>query len=155
MVGVMFVVFFVLWVIFNGNLTWEIAAFGVGVSGLMYWFVCRFMGYSFQKEWKAVRNMARGLGFIGCLIWEIVKANVNVMRLILSPKFVNEPVLVRFKTKLKSDAARVALANSITLTPGTITVTLEGDEFLVHCLDREMADGLEDSVFEQWLRKME
>ena len=56
---------------------------------------------------------------------------------------------------LKTDTARVVLANSITLTPGTITVTLEGDEFVVHCLDKELADGIENSVFVALLRRME
>ena len=47
------------------------------------------------------------------------------------------------------------LANSITLTPGTITVSVEGDKFLVHCLDKELAAGLEDSVFVELLEEME
>ncbi len=52
-----------------------------------------------------------------------------------------KPALVRFKTDLKTKQARVVLANSITLTPGTITVTLEEDEYVVHCLDKELAEG--------------
>ncbi|MBQ8547563.1 MAG: Na+/H+ antiporter subunit E, partial [Lachnospiraceae bacterium] len=56
---------------------------------------------------------------------------------------------------LKTDLARTVLANSITLTPGTITVELTEDEFKVHCLDKEMAEGIEDSVFVRLLLKME
>ena len=47
------------------------------------------------------------------------------------------------------------LANSITLTPGTITVSVEGDRFCVHYLDKELADGVEDSVFVELLKEME
>ena len=47
------------------------------------------------------------------------------------------------------------LANSITLTPGTITVSVEGDHFFVHCLDRELAEGMEESVFVELLKQME
>ena len=51
--------------------------------------------------------------------------------------------------------ARIALANSITLTPGTITVSLENNEFLVHALNRNMAEGLQESLFERLLKRME
>lgn len=51
--------------------------------------------------------------------------------------------------------AKVILANSITLTPGTITVSVEGDVFCVHCLDKELAEGIENSVFVQLLERME
>ena len=66
-----------------------------------------------------------------------------------------EPVLVRVYTDLKTETARVILANSITLTPGTITVSLAGNELLVHCLDKSLSQGMEDSVFVQLLKKME
>ncbi len=62
---------------------------------------------------------------------------------------------MKFRTALKSRAARAALANSITLTPGTITVSLEGDEFLVHALTRKIAGKLEGSIFEKLLARME
>ncbi|MDO4787465.1 MAG: Na+/H+ antiporter subunit E, partial [Fretibacterium sp.] len=60
-----------------------------------------------------------------------------------------------FRTDLGTDGARVALANSITLTPGTLTVSLEGDELLVHALDREMAHGLVESDAVRLLHLME
>ena len=49
----------------------------------------------------------------------------------------------------------MVLANSITLTPGTITVTLEEDEYLVHCLDRELGEGIESCSFEKRLEELE
>ena len=73
----------------------------------------------------------------------------------LAPQIDVEPCLVKFKTKLKTNAARVAFANSITLTPGTITVSLEGSELLVHALNREIAGGLKGSIFERLLARME
>ena len=60
-----------------------------------------------------------------------------------------------FETDLKGEAAKVVLANSITLTPGTITVTLDEDTYLVHCLDKELGEGIEASSFVERLRKME
>ena len=64
-------------------------------------------------------------------------------------------MLVRFRTTLRTRVARVLLANSITLTPGTITVTLEGDELTVHCLDKTLAEGLSDGIFVRELEKLE
>ena len=89
------------------------------------------------------------------LISEVIKANFVAIRLIVSPKYEVEPVLVTFRTDLKTDLARTVLANSITLTPGTITVELTDNEYKVHCLDKEMAEGMDESVFVKLLRKME
>ena len=66
-----------------------------------------------------------------------------------------EPVIVRFRVDLETELARVILANSITLTPGTITVLLEGNEYTVHCLDKCLAEGMEDSSFVKMLQKIE
>jgi len=71
------------------------------------------------------------------LLWllrEVVKANLQVLRVVLHPRLPIDPVLVRFRTHLTTDLAKTILANSITLTPGTITVQVSGDEFLVHSL---------------------
>ena len=62
---------------------------------------------------------------------------------------------MHFKTDLHSTFARVLLANSITLTPGTITVALTGNEYTVHCLDKELAEGISSSVFVKLLEKIE
>ena len=75
--------------------------------------------------------------------------------MVLSPVIEVEPCLIRFRTDLRSEAARVALANSITLTPGTLTVFLEGKDFLIHALDRSMARGVNESIFVRQLRRME
>ena len=66
-----------------------------------------------------------------------------------------EPVIVKVHTNLKTETARVILANSITLTPGTITVSLVDQELLVHCLDKSLAEGMEDSEFVRLLEKLE
>lgn len=151
----MFLILFGLWVIFNGKWTTEIALLGVAVSGLIYAFTCAFIGLSPRKELRYLRNAGRGLAYLWLLLREIFKANWQVLRLIWSPRMEVEPELHTFRTRVKSDFGKAILANSITLTPGTITVHVRDDLFMVHCLDRELADGLEDSEFEQRLEKME
>ncbi len=151
----MFLLYVVFWIILNGKITLEIILFGFGIAAALYWFICKYMNYNPKTDLKILKNLIFGLGYIGVLIWEIVKANLVVIKLIYTQKYEVEPVVVTFRTDLKSETARFVLANSITLTPGTITVTMEGNEFCVHCLDREMADGLKDSIFVHLLRKME
>ncbi len=151
----MYIILFLIWIIFNGNLTLEIALFGLVIAAVMYAFICRFMGYSIKKDLWFCRKSLRFLQYAVVLVWEIVKANASVMRMILSPRFHNEPVLVRFQTDLKTRMARTLLANSITLTPGTITVSLEGNEYTVHCLDKSLAEGIDSSVFVRLLRGLE
>ena len=151
----MFFLFFFVWIVFNGALTVEIAVFGLVISAAMYLFICKFMNYSIHKD---IAFGKRGLGifqYICVLIWEIVKANFAVIKLITSSRYDLEPAIVRFKTDLQTKQARVVLANSITLTPGTITVTLEEDEYVVHCLDKELAEGMNHSKFVELLEKLE
>ena len=151
----MAVVFFALWIVFNGQVTTEIVWFGVSISAILYLFVCRYMGYSPKKDIKACSLVFHALRYVGVLLWEVVKANSQVIRLIVSSKYEVEPKLVTFTTDLKTAPAKVMLANSITLTPGTITVSLEDNCYQVHCLDKEMAEGMDDSVFVHLLKKME
>lgn len=151
----MFIVFFLLWVVFNGRWTTEIALFGVVISAAVYAFCCAFMGYHPKKDLHALKSIGKFFRYIAELIREIYQANVYVLRYILSSRYENEPVLVTFKTKVKSEALRAVLANSITLTPGTITAEVKEDTFTVHCLDKDLSEGLENSAFEKILLEME
>lgn len=151
----MFLLFFFVWIVFNGRITAEIVTIGILVSVAVFAFFCKFMDHSFQKEILLYQRGVFFLGYLYLLMKEIVKANLAVTHLILTQKEIMEPVIVNFKTNLKSETAKVMLANSITLTPGTITVSLEGDEFMVHCLDKSLAEGMETSSFVKMLEKME
>ena len=151
----MFFIFFLIWIIFNGQFTFEIAAFGVVVAGLMYLFICKFLNYHPKTDLLFCKKFFLVLQYVFVLITEIIKANFAVIKMIMSSRYEIEPAIVRFKTDLKSTPARVLLANSITLTPGTITVSLEEDEYVVHCLDKELAEGINSSVFVTLLRRLE
>ena len=151
----MFVLFFLIWIIFNGQLTSEIAAFGVVIAGVMYWFLCRFLDYSPRYDVFLCKKAPLLIQYILTLIWEILKANITVFRMIYSAEYELEPAVVHFRTNLHSTLARVLLANSITLTPGTITVSLTDNEYTVHCLDKELAEGISSSVFVKLLTKLE
>ena len=151
----MYVLFFLAWIIFNGNITLEIAIFGIVISSAMFVFMCKFMDYSLKKEVNVYKKSIWFLAYAVLLIREIVKANLAIIPRILTVEEEMEPIIVKFRTSLKSDFTRMLLANSITLTPGTITISLEGDEYTIHCLDTSLANGLENSDFEKALKKLE
>ncbi|MBD5547760.1 MAG: Na+/H+ antiporter subunit E [Lachnospiraceae bacterium] len=151
----MYFIFFLIWIIFNGQFTLEIAAFGAVVAGLIYWFICKFLGYKPRMDLLFAKKMFQILHYVFVLVTEIIKANFAVIKMIMSSRYEIEPAVVRFKTDLKTTPARILLANSITLTPGTITVSLSGDEYVVHCLDKSLAEGINSSIFVTLLRNME
>jgi multicomponent Na+:H+ antiporter subunit E len=86
----------------------------------------------------------RVLFYVPWLIWQIVVASLQVAAVVLNPKMPIDPALLRFKTELPNTSAKVILGNSITLTPGTITVQIKGDEFLVHALMEASSSGIVD-----------
>lgn len=151
----MYILFLSLWIILSGKITIEILLFGLAISTALFAFICRYMDYNLKKEKLLWILLPLFIRYFWLLLTEIVKANLCVLRLILSPRLQPEPRLVRFRTTLQTDIARVILANSITLTPGTITVTVKGSEFLVHCLDEELGEGIEQSVFIPILKEFE
>lgn len=151
----MYLLLLAVWLIFNGKVTMEIFIFGVVISAVLFLFMCRFLDYNIRKEMMLLCLTPLFIRYLWTLVKEIVKANVCVLKIIFSQEIQAEPAFVYFDTDFKTGTAKMLLANSITLTPGTITVSVEGDRFCVHCLDRELADGVEDSVFVELLKEME
>lgn len=150
----MFLLFYLLWFLFNSRVTPEIALFGLAVCGLCYGLTCALFGFNIRKDLKLMRKIPGILKLGFTLIAEIWKANLWVIRAVYSRK-PTEPAFVTFEAPLKRTGSQVALADCITLTPGTITGLQEGNRYTVHCLDRSLADGLKDSVFVRQLRKLE
>ena len=152
----MFLLLFLCWIIFNQNFTLEIAIFGIVISAAVYMFICKFMDYSIKKDLFILKKLPLIIQYVFILIWEVIKANLVIFKMFFSRKGKERtPVIVTFHTKLKSNTARVFLANAITLTPGTITMALEGDKYTIHCFDKSMAEGLDNTIFEQKLLKLE
>lgn len=151
----MYLLYFFLWIIFNGAFTLEICLFGLVIAGVIFWFTCKYMDYSVEKEKQNLKRIPKFLHYVYVLVKEIAKANVTVIHMILSEREEVEPILVSFRSEMKTPAGKAFLANAITLTPGTITVSLEGDEYTVHCLDESLAEGMDDSVFVKFLTDME
>ena len=151
----MFFFLFALWIVFNGRVTAETVLLGLLFAAAIFAFACRFLNYSLAKEKKIFVLAPLLLRYLGVLLVEIIKATFTACRFILSPTLPHDPLICRFRTPLKSDTAQAVLANSITLTPGTITVSLDDGLYTVHCLDKSLAEGIEDSRFVRLLQQIE
>ena len=150
----MAVLLFLLWIIWNGKVNAEILLFGTALTALALLFAVKVLGYSLESERRFWRNFPLFLRYTLVLIREIFKASLVVAKLAWSPEGKPDPVIVEFHSGLPTDFQNALLANSITLTPGTYTLIQEGDRFVVHCLRREYADGIEVSTFVELLGKV-
>ena len=140
-----FLVLMSIWVIFSG----QFDAFHLSLGVLSVSLVTALSGsLIIQKTETSLRFRLRiligGLFYSLWLLVEIVKANFYVFSLVMRPRMCEliEPHVIRFKTTLKTDFAKFVFANSITLTPGTVTVRVDGDEFSVHAISPRTANTL-------------
>ena len=151
----MFLLFFLLWLLLSGGVSLHACLWGLAVSALLTWFCRRVLGYDWRifcgrpaRYWALIRYFAH-------LVAEMLKAGLMVMKIIyVHPKKIT-PKLVWFRTPLQTDRHKAMLSDSITLTAGTITVRSQDGRLLVHALDAPLAEGIEDTAFQQQLEKME
>ena len=149
----MSLVFFLFWMILNGRWTLETALIGLLVTTAANGFAWKACDWTFKKEARLYLALPRVVGYILILVWEIIKANLNMCQIVYFGEA--EAVTRTIRTRLSTRLGRMALANAITLTPGTISVTFQGEELTVHCLRPELAEGLDDLIFEKKLLKIE
>ena len=142
---VLFIFLFGFWIIASETLHWQhllvgaIVAYLVGIFNKDFLRDFHFFGrQSFVKQITVL-----GLILI-ILVKDMILANIQVAKIVLSPKMPISPGIVTFKTNLKSPLARTLLANSITLTPGTLTLDVDDDIFVVHYLTEENAEDVKN-----------
>jgi multicomponent Na+:H+ antiporter subunit E len=138
--GSLFIVLFSVWLLWSGHYTTLLVTLGLA-SVFFVLLTIRRMG-ALDHETAPVEIGPRLLLFIPWLLWEIAKSNVDVARRVLRREMPIRPHLIRVPAGQRTDIGRVIYANSITLTPGTVTVALEDDGFLVHALSDEAAAGV-------------
>ena len=138
-----FLIMFGFWILLSGKFDLFHLTLGVLSSGLVALLSSDILMYDSKKN-DRLAIAFRFSCYIPWLLYQIVLSTLHVTLLALHPKMLDriDPTIVTFKTKLKGDIARVALANSITLTPGTITIRIEDGVFYVHAISRKAAAGL-------------
>lgn len=151
----MLVLFYIFWLVLSGKITAEILLIGLALTALVFVFARICFKYNWKMEATILRIIPLVIVYLLVLAFEICKSNIKVMLIVWFKRIPIEPAVVKLKIPFKTDVAKAVLANSISLTPGTITAAIEGDEFYVHCLSKEMINGIEDSSFVKLLRTME
>jgi multicomponent Na+:H+ antiporter subunit E len=146
-------VLFGVWLLWSGHYTPLLLLFGVLSCGAVVT-IARRMG-TVDQEGVPVELPLRALLYLPWLLWEIVKSNVDIARRILTPSLPVNPRLIKIKAGQRTDIGRVIYANSITLTPGTVTVGVEGDELTIHALTKEAADALETGEMNRRVTRLE
>ena len=140
-----FIVLFVPWLVLSGKFDLLHVGMGIVCSLLVAYWSADLL---FQDREGTLGNRLRQLtgfaGYTGWMFGQIVRANLHVFRVAFSPQMheLLAPRMVEFETKLEKELSRFVLANSITLTPGTVTVRVEGNRFLVHALTDKAARNL-------------
>ena len=128
-----------LWIAANSSFAMDSVASGALISAAL--------AYIFTQKtnvWQGIRfSPSRLYYFIlytGVFAVELLRANINMMRYVYAPRIDIKPGIVKIKTRLKTPLGRLALANSIALTPGSLVVDIDGDTLFVHWLDVSTAD---------------
>ena len=138
----LFLVLFITWLMLTSSLHWQEVATGALLSLALALFLARSYARLGLPPLSLVRLWRLGV-YLLVLFAEIVKANIDVAYRVLHPKLPINPGIVVVKTELSQDVAKVFLANSITLTPGTFTLDIIGDTLLVHWIDVKSEDTVE------------
>ena len=136
-------ILFATWVLLSWHFDWLLISFGLATCTLAVWVGAR-IGIV-DRESVPVHLVPRALLYLPWLAWEIFKSNVRVARIILAPRLRVDPSIVHFRASQRTDLGRFIYANSITLTPGTVTAGIVGDDFEVHAIVQSEIDGSEEN----------
>jgi multicomponent Na+:H+ antiporter subunit E len=144
---------FAFWVVLSGYFTPFLLASGIGSSIAVVW-IARRMNVV-DRESVPLHLVSRAVWYWPWLLKEIAKAAWDVARLVVHPGLPVEPQLVRFRPSQRTHVGLCTHANSITLTPGTITVEVSGEEMLVHALTTAGAEGVLSGVMDRQVTRFE
>lgn len=144
---------FVLWLLLSGHYEPLIIVLGAVSCVFVAWIAYRMdvadhEGHPIHLTWRVL------LYWIW-LFWEIIKANIQVARLILAPRLAISPTVIKVKASQPDDLGHVTYANSITLTPGTVSIDVRDATIEVHAITREMAESLKTGDMDRRVTRIE
>jgi multicomponent Na+:H+ antiporter subunit E len=154
----LFILLIVIWIILTSSFHWQELVTGILISLILSSFLSKtYLKLGFPP--LSIKRIAFFFFYIGVLFVEIFKANIDVAYRVIHPKMPIKPGIVVIKTTLKQDIAKMILANSITLTPGTFTLDIIGDTYLIHWInvkseDVDEATRIIGEKFERHLKKI-
>jgi len=146
------------WVLLNGSLAADVLIVGALASAIIAFFFRHHLAW-FSELRLTPAALATTVAYVFYYLKELIKSNINVATIVLSPDLPVKPGIVTVRTKLKSRMGRMLLCNSITLTPGTLTVDIDGEFLHIHWVtvdspDIEAATQAIVGGFERYLEVM-
>ena len=144
---IIFFVLLALWFLLSGHFELKMVLYAVAACAVSAWLGARMFSNPIRQDGRRVsmgslRGIPRLISYVCWLLAEIVKANIQIAMVVLNPRLPIEPCLLSFRIRFQNPLADFVLANSITLTPGTITVDVQDGVYLIHCLTCDAADGV-------------
>ncbi len=153
-----FLILFGIWLMLNGSLDMQIVISGLIISVLISALLCSRCQL-FGNLRLTPKAFYTTVIYIFVFLFDLIKSNIEVALIVLKPTLPIKPGIVEVKTQLKSKFARMLLANSITLTPGTLTVEIIEDSFFIHWINVQEIDVEKASKqivenFEKYLKEI-
>lgn len=141
-----FILSFLVWLALTGKLDLQHVIVGLLVSALVSLSAGHLLVTTVKKN-SLFKRCIYGVGYLFIFVWEMIKANVHVAYIVLHPKLPINPGIVRIRTRLKKDTSLTILSNSITLTPGTLTVDISprAGYLYIHHIDVKSEDTGENT----------
>ena len=149
---VSFLILFIFWILINNSFDALNLGIGAGLALARSLLFCRSCDV-FSKIRLTPKSLLYTFVYLLVFLGELIKSNLDVARRVLTPSLPINPGIVEVKTKLTSRMGRMILANSITLTPGTLTVDVKDDRLFIHWIDVKSED-IEEAT-NQIVRKFE
>ncbi len=146
---------FIFWLILIPRYTIENIVAGLLVCLGALWFSSELLIEEDQASIYSRRGFSLYIRYIYHLIIEIIKANIDVAKIVLSKEMNIQPQFFKVPLQLKKDLNKVIYANAITLTPGTLSVDMGDDYILIHALTQAAAQGVEGSILEKGVLELE
>jgi multicomponent Na+:H+ antiporter subunit E len=150
---VTFLLLFGVWMLWSGHTEPLMVELGLGSCALVVWLSARMK--LLDEEAYPYRLVTRLLGYIPWVLWQVVLTNIDAAKLILGRETKVDPVLVKIRVKQQTTLGQVIHANTITLTPGTVTLDVRDHVFLIHALTPESASEDQSGVLDDKVAKLE
>jgi len=142
----------VVWLLLSGHYTGLILSLGVLSVAIVIWFLWRMDRV--DRELGVLPMRPRLLYYLLWLMWQVVLSNIDLVRRIWDPTLPIRPTWQRLDVKVTSALAKTLYANSITLTPGTLTTDVKEDHFMVHSLSIDAIDELRQGEMERQIKRL-
>lgn len=145
----------IVWILFTTTFHPERLLWGIIIIIGLQWLYAKKLHNEYFNFTFSIPILWCWIRYLTILVYEIMKANIQVAILVLQPKIELSQGYYYYRPKLKSDFTKMVFANSITLTPGTITVEYEGEDMIIHYLTEANTSDLQNSNMERILLEME